>query len=522
MKPNKILAIALDAAEPSLIEKWMEEGYLKNLVSLRKKGIYGRLSSSADWLVGSPWPTFYTGTMPNFHGIYHYLQWRSDKMEYERPNPDWLQVVPFWRNLGDNYRAIAVDIPLVFPVDKFKGIEISGWASHDRIFPPFSFPEEKINWVIKNYGRPPISDEVGGLQEIKELLKVKDELIRANQKEAELVSDLIKNEDWDLFLCCLTSPHRGGHKFWDITNIKGPFTSDEEIRFRNSLKDIYQSCDEAIGKIINSAGDDVDVFVFSLHGMGVNTTLTDKILPGMISSIVKGKKSSDTEKNSIIKKIRNLIPLQWRSDLRKLLPLWLQDKMTAYWRMGSIDWSSTRVFSLVADLQGYIRINLKGREKEGIVEDKEYNELCNQLAEGLMTFKDSETLDSIIESVKRKDELFVKGERFDNLPDLLVRWKYKAVSSYGKIISSEYGELEWPTTGFNPDGRSGNHRPEGFLIAAGRNIKENSSCEKKHIVDLMPTILYLLGGSIPEKCSGKVIDEILLEKKIPAALQELK
>ena len=43
--------------------------------------------------------------------------------------------------------------------------------------------------------------------------------------------------------------------------------------------------------------------------------------------------------------------------------------MTAYWRMGKIDWSATKVFNLVADLQGYIRINLKGREVEGIVEE---------------------------------------------------------------------------------------------------------------------------------------------------------
>ncbi|MGE5861750.1 MAG: alkaline phosphatase family protein, partial [Ignavibacteria bacterium] len=236
---NKVLAIALDAAEPSLIEKWIAEGYLKNLSSLYSNGSYGRLTSSAEWLVGSPWPTFYTGTLPDKHGIYHYLQWRSDKMDYERPNPDWVSAVPFWRKLGENYRVIAVDMPLAFPPDPFNGIEVSGWASHDRIFAPFSYPPEKIKWVIKKFGKPPISDEVGGLQEINELIKVKDELILANKKETELVIELIKNENWDLFLCCLTAPHRGGHKFWDVTNIKGKYSETEKLLFKNYLRDIY-------------------------------------------------------------------------------------------------------------------------------------------------------------------------------------------------------------------------------------------------------------------------------------------
>ena len=173
---KKIIAIGLDAAEPGLIEKWMDEGYLKNLDSLRSKRSYGILNSSADWLVGSTWPTFYTSTLPGKHGFYHYLQWKSDKMDYERPNSEWISGVPFWRQLGNKFRVISVDIPLTFPPSPINGIEISGWALHDRIYPISSFPKEKINWAIKNFGKPLISDEVGGLQEMSELLKLKDEI----------------------------------------------------------------------------------------------------------------------------------------------------------------------------------------------------------------------------------------------------------------------------------------------------------------------------------------------------------
>jgi len=451
--------------------------------------------------------------MPGEHGVYHYLQWRNDKMDYERPNPKWISATPFWRQLGNDHRVIAVDIPLTFPPLPFNGIEISGWASHDRIFPPFSFPEEKIKWVIKNFGKSPLNDEVGGLQEINELIKVKEELIYANQKEADLVTSLIKSEEWNLFMCCFTATHRGGHKFWDVTNIKGEYSEEQKFQFKNSLRNIYQSCDESIGKIMDCVEDDVTILIFSLHGMGVNTTLTDKMLPQMISNIINGKKKTAKSTNSnYIKKFRSLIPLEWRSNLRKLLPYRLQDKMTAYWRMGKIDWSATKVFNLVADLQGYIRINLKGREKEGIVEEgEEYNQICARVINGLKTFKDADTLEPVIESVNRKDQLFNKGKGYNNIPDLLVKWKSKPAASYRKIVSLEYGEIEWPMPGLNPDGRSGNHRPEGFLLAVGKNIKINSAFEKKHIVDLAPTILNMLNLEKPEQMEGKIISEIFTD-----------
>jgi predicted AlkP superfamily phosphohydrolase/phosphomutase len=242
--------------------------------------------------------------------------------------------------------------------------------------------------------------------------------------------------------------------------------------------------------------------------MGFNTSVSEFFLPKMITNILIEKKDT-IEKASLIKKIRSLIPLEWRSNFKKLLPLWIQDKMTAYWRMGGIDWNKTIVFSLLADLQGYIRINLRRREKEGVVEEGEdYENICLKIIDGLKSFKDSETGEPVIETIKRKDELFAKGKGFNNLPDLLVRWIDKPAANYKKIISTQFGEIEWPMPGKNPDGRSGNHRFEGFLLAAGENIKQNSSFEKKHIVDLAPTILHILGAKIPEKFEGQAMQEI--------------
>lgn len=502
-QPKRVLAIGLDAAESSLVEKWMAEGVLPNLASLRARGTFGTMSSTADWLAGSPWPTFYSGTLPGEHGIYHYLQWRAENTEYERPGPGWIKASPFWRRLGDQRRVIAVDMPLTFPPGPFNGVEISGWASHDRIFPTSSYPGEKIGEVIREFGQPPIQDEVGGLQDIEDLLKSREELILAVRKESQLVSDLLESEEWDLCLCCFSSTHRAGHKFWDSTNTKGECTEEKMQEYHDALRSVYRSCDEAIGRILGSIRDEAVVLIYSLHGMGPNTSLSEFVLPKMLSNILGGGKES-VKKDNLIKRLRRKIPLEWRSNLRKLFPLWLQHKMTAYWRMGGTDWSQTRAFNLIADLQGYVRINLKGREGNGIVEEGEdYDKLCRQIIEGIRTFKDEQTSEPVADSIRRSDQVYEKGEGSDRLPDLLVQWGEKPAAGYLKIVSSEFGGIEWPAPGKNPDGRSGNHRPDGFLIAVGGDFQENATFERKpHIVDLAPTILNLLGIEKPEKMKG--------------------
>ena len=503
---KKVIAIALDAAEPSLIEKWIEEGHLKNLASLRRKGKYGKIFSTAEWLAGSAWPTFYTGVNPGQHGFYHYLQWKSDKMEYERPGPEWINVTPFWRKLGDTYKVISVDIPLTFPPTAFNGIEISGWALHDNIYPTASFPEEKIDWVVENFGKPPISNEMGGLRSLEELFNIREELINATKKEAELIINLMNLEEWNLFLCCFSATRHGGHKFWDISSSKGEVNNEQKLIFNNWLRDIYKECDKAVGKILETIPKDVTIIVFSLHGMGANTSLSEYLLPKMISNIVNGKQEKNNG-DSVIKKIRNKLPIEWRSNFKKFLPVKIQDKLTAYWRIGGTKWEKTKIFNMLSDLQGYIRVNLKGREKEGIVEQgEEYNNLCNKIIEGLKTFKDERTQESVIESVNRSDTLFNKGAKFNNLPDIIVKWKLNPAAGYNKIISSEYGELKWPQTGKNPDGRSGNYRFEGFLIVVGEDFIENSTFEKKYqVVDLAPTILNLLNIEKPKEMDGEII-----------------
>jgi predicted AlkP superfamily phosphohydrolase/phosphomutase len=507
LRPSPVLMIALDAAEPRLVEQWIDDGTLPNLKSLRARGIYGRLASTADWLAGSPWPTFYTGTTPDVHGLYNFMQWRADQMGHIRISPNWLPIRPFWRDLSKNgRRVVAIDLPLAFPPEPFNGLEISGWATHDQVLPPASYPPSLMDWIHREFGPPPLSKEVQRLQQPKELFKLRDELIRTTCYVADLSKVLMKRETWDLFMVGFGATHRGGHKLWDLSGVTGDILPGHRAEFSRALRDVYVSCDAAVGQLVETAGDKVTILIFSLHGMGPNTD-RNHLLPTMLDLILgKETKSGEVSKQSSYQQRRRFPSPELRQNIKRRLPLWLREKLTTLWRKRSTYWAETVAVSLDTDLQGYVRINLRGREAAGIVEAGiEYNRLCEDIIEGLNTFVDADTGERVVENIIRSDQLFAHGRRRNNLPDLLVRWTSSPTANHRALISSRYGSIPWPTPGRNPDGRSGNHHPEGFLLAAGDRIRPNLQIENAHILDLAPTVLALLDIPKPSHMCGNVL-----------------
>jgi predicted AlkP superfamily phosphohydrolase/phosphomutase len=503
--------IALDAAEPSLVERWIADGSLPNLARLRAGGAYGRLASTADWLAGSPWPTFYTGTMPAEHGVYDFLQWHAERMALVRPSPDWLPLRPFWRDVADaGHRVIAVDLPMTFPPEPLDGVEISGWATHDLLAPPASYPPTVLEWVQRALGRPPMSPEVYGPQRPGALLRLRDELNRATRGVADLARTLMGREPWDLCMVGFGATHRGGHKLWDLSGVEGDVAPAEQVELSRALRDLYVTCDAAVGALVDAAGAGTTVLVFSLHGMGPNSSRAD-LLPAMLDRILdpRAHATERPERPSLVKRVLALFPREWRHRVKLWLPSSWQDRLTVFALLGRTDFATARAFSLIADIQGYVRLNLRGRESPGLVAPgEEYDRLCAAIADGLGTFADADTGEPVVASVMRVDRLFADGPRRDRLPDLIVRWADSPAARHRAIASSRHGSIPWPTPGRNPDGRSGEHRPEGFLVATGPGVRPDSRIEPAHIRDLAPTVCALLGVPTPARMCGVTLPGI--------------
>ncbi len=502
--PPRLLMIGVDAGEPRLIERWTRDGSLPHLARLMEGGAYGRLASSADWLVGSAWPTFFTGMTPADHGLYHYLQWDPVRMEAVRPVPEDLPMQPFWRSLAaQGPRAVVFDVPFSQAPQPFNGIELCGWGTHDHLGPPCSFPESLAAQVVERFGRSPLSKEVHRAARIPRLLKLRDELIRVTDWVADIAVDLEEREAWDLFLVCFSATHRGGHKLWSETGTLSRAASAGSEEFGDSLRQVYVAIDRAIGRLVAGAGHDAEVLVFSAHGMGPNTCHTP-LLDGMVRRVLGESADSSTSRTfGLLSALRNALPLSARSEIGARLPEGLQDRLASFWGTGGLEWATTRAFCPVADLQGYIRLNICGREAFGVVEPGSEGEaLGEEIEAGLKTFVDARTGEALVQAVARPAELYPEGVKRDRLPDLIVRWTETPVAERSEIRSPVFGSIHWPTPGRNPDGRSGNHRPEGFVVATGRSFQAGDRLEG-HVMDLAPTVYSHFGLQPPPGLRGR-------------------
>jgi predicted AlkP superfamily phosphohydrolase/phosphomutase len=504
-RDGRVLMIGLDAAEVTLVTKWIEDGSLPNLRALRQRGAFGPLASSADWLSASPWPTFYTGTPPEEHGLYRYLVWRPETMTSERPSPDWLPLQPFWRRLGEaGRRVVAIDVPLTYPPEPFDGVEISGWATHEILLRTGAHPPDLLREVYGRFGNPPFGVEPTYPLRADELLRIRDQWLETIRLVGDLGTALARERPWDLFLICFCAAHRCGHQLWDLTQMIGPASAHEVEAVRGALKEIYVACDGALGRLVETAGPETTVLVFALHGMGENQSRSD-LLPEMLRRVLAGPGAPALGRLvRIAEPLRQKIPLRWRHGIKRHLPMAVQDRLTLFWRSGGIDWRSAPAFAMYADVEGHIRINLRGREAQGwVAPGPECEALCRRIEDGLRSFVDEDTGEPVVEAIARGEDLFGSGARRASLPDLIVRWAPSAAARHRRIVSPDHGDIDWPTPGRHMQGRSGNHRGTGFLLAAGGRIAPGARLARGHILDLAPTAYALLDLPVPTEFRGR-------------------
>ncbi len=392
----KLMLLAIDASPAERIEGWIADGSLPNLAVLRGRGCHGRIESTAHHLVGTAWPTFHTGTFPPEHGWTFYLTWRPDLMQFARPTQEWLPIDPFYRNFPlDGPRVIAIDVPITYGAKPFNGVELTGWGTHDKIGRPTSFPAGLADRMRREIGRLPIVDEVTGPQTAREMLAFRDELIAAVDWHVRAGLTLMREEAWDLLFLGFGSLHRCGHKIWNHRGIAGMASGQQKLDLDDAMRQVAIAVDHAIGRLMAEAGPDARVVVFSLHGMTENYSIFP-LHARILDRILRGERRDDSETppHSQLASLRNAIPLGLRSRIKDMLPYRVQDLMTLYWRAERPDWSQTKAFMLAGDLEGLIQVNLKGRERDGIVAPgAEYEELLDDIAAGFASFRDLDTGD---------------------------------------------------------------------------------------------------------------------------------
>ena len=170
-----------------------------------------------------------------------------------------------------------------------------------------------------------------------------------------------------------------------------------------------------------------------------------------------------------------------------------------------IDWSRTQVFQLPTDRNSFLRVNLRGREPEGIVAaGKEYDTLLTHIESEFRSLVNVDTGRPAVEAVFKIHEL-CPGPRVDELPDLAILW-----SSDAPIASVESPRLGRFDLRVRED-RTGNHRPGGFLLARGPRIRHQVQDMSGHLLQLPTTLLALHGIPRPDHYEMPALNELLVD-----------
>ena len=534
---NRVVVIGLDSADFYLIRNWVNQGYLPAIASLISGGSWGKIKSTADVGSGTVWPSFFTGTSPAKHNSLGSRRVRSGSYRVSHSLRENLaKRESIWVLLSRAKKRIAVlDVPKTYPIEGLNGIQLVGWGAHSPSWDPDSWPPRLIEEVTSRFGLYPAPDDDEFIPKgFSQLKSFYDALISGIKKKGLVSRYFLDQEAWDFFLTVFAETHCVGHNYWHLMDENHPaYDSEIAKTLGDSIFNVYSLIDLEIAKLIDSAGD-VTFFIVSPEGMGPNYT-GSHLLPEVLRRLGMGSQktrenSSDSGSSKGFKnpanELRRLMPsVLWGPhairNLKSKLPLYLvkaielvkkkvPKRVWQEWKcylmsLGN-DWKWCRAFCLPSDFNGAIRINLKGREPEGLVEpNAEYESLCEELIHEFSQLINIDTGKKAASEILRVGQVH-KGEYLEELPDIVVKWAGEAP------IRGLYSPRIGTVTGEDCHERTGVHRPYGFLMAAGKHIAQGRTVEGGDIMDIAPTVLYLMGVPVPGDMDGKVLFDIIEDK----------
>jgi hypothetical protein len=456
----------------------MDNGNLPNLAALARGGIVRDVNAAI--LAGVAYPTMYTGLRAADHGFHFPLEWnphlqRVDSWDHW-PAPE--TILERMDKAGK--RIVVIDPPECPPLHLHHGFCASGVQFRARVLlNSWDTDAARARALIDRLGPPPRADEVFGIPSLSNLRFLRRQLLQAPQRLTGAALHFLKQDPPDCLWITCCGLHVAGHQFTGLPAIGDP--AEQRVLVGTRL-DLAQGYDRMIGTLAAALPPGSRVLVAYSKGMDRVTTWLDQ-LPEMLRRVLGQKPVAAPAIG-----LRRFIPIS----IRRWVAAGMSDRLAIATMAGistpRADWKHTRAFCVPSDFPGFIRCNATGRERDGIVPDRDMAALGEEIAEGLRSFT---TLrgEPCVESVDTPSQLLGPGRSIGRFPDLIVRWKQLGSAAAAQTIRSpRFGEIKPLAAAI---GRSGNHTPGAFAILYG--TRGSGSGPRLEVEDIPSTILQALG-----------------------------
>ena len=501
---KKVFVIGIDGATFDLIKPWINEGRLPNIANIMRNGVHGLLKSTIHPLTAPAWTSFMTGKNPGKHGVFDFIIKVPGSYNVKLVDSRMRGAESLWNILGAKGKKVGVmNVPLNYPPEKVNGFLIS-WMDAPGTDCEFTYPAELHNEIKKHIGKYVLTVNFNlGLDDY-----IKD-IFNMIENRAAAADYLMKAKEWDFFMVLFSATDYVQHAFWKYMDKNHPgYIPELAKKYGNVIRDVYEKVDEKVGYLINALPKDVNLLIVSDHGAGplkgvvnLNRWLEQK-------GLLRFKKDKRHFAIKILRKsfivLKRRLPVRIKGLLKSMIPE-ARDMLESKFLSSSIDWENTKAFAYGA--YGNIWINLKGREANGIVKPSELHALEDYICAELLKLTDNKG-HKVVEKVYKKEELY-RGDFTDRAPDLIVRWvdyAYHSRQRFGEEEKEIFMDAQkMPLTNLEMNGF---HRMDGIFIATGAGIRKGVEITGAEIIDMSPTILYMMGLPIPEDMDGKVLNNI--------------
>lgn len=507
---RKVFVIGLDGATLDLIGPWAAQGELPTLSRLMREGVSGELRSVIPPITAPAWASFLTGKNPGNHGLFSLVVRKPGSYEVMPFNATYIRAEDLGGILSRHGLKVGfVNVPCTYPPREVNGFLVTGMETPLR-GSEFTYPQSLQKELIKRFDY-----EVERTQRYRN--GAEDEFLAVveavEEKRTKAVLYLMEKYEWDLFVVVFRGTDILAHSFWRFMDPEHP-KHDPGLasKYGDSLLRHYQQMDQAIKEIWSRLDESTTLVLMSDHGSG--RRIRDVHFDNLFLSLGLMKVKRDPAsllKYELFKTgmtIENVLSvlskLGIRDLMRKIMPAKARyGASRRLFSMASIDLKRSKAFPLGG--LGQIYINVKGREPEGRVEPgEEYEKVVAFIESKLRELRDPDTGEPIVSDVLRKEDIY-PTHQVEGIPDLYVTWKndeYADVGAIGYSRGIMSPILREP---------SGTHTMRGIFFAQGPGIKKGATVSRAEIIDVAPTILYLLGLPVPADMDGQVLEGIFEE-----------
>lgn len=496
----RTLVIGLDGVCSSVLDPLIDDDVTPTLGRLRADGAAGPLTSQLPPWTPSAWPSLYTGVNPGKHGVYGFLDF--DGYDWDVVNRSHVKEFAVWELLSvHGFSSVVVNVPATHPPRSFDGVLVPGYMAPEE---PTCHPEG--TWTE-------LQEALGGYS-------LYGETLDSTATDAALASNLVDLAEsrGEAFrhLVADRDPDFGFVQFQATDTVYHQLPDDEA-----AIRRVYGAVDRAVDEILSACEPDV-VLVVSDHGLGpmegrefrvndflrecgyVETTADGEGAPSW-KSIARERNREDGDAGGAASLVESALSGAARVGItsqrigRLLERLGLADLVldavpTEVVRAGSegIDFPASGAYMRVRTEMG-VRINLAGREPDGVVPVGEYERVRTELIERLRAVT-TPAGDPVFEAVQPREAVF-DGPYVEDAPDVVT-----VPSGFDHLlVSTLKGER------FGDPSEPWEHKREGIVVAAGEGVDRGADLADAHLFDVTPTILSTFGLPVGERMDGTVL-----------------